>query len=68
MKIAILSDSHRKIKLTDDAVNFVKSKGANYLLHAGDLEIEENLQILKDSGLLYVSVYGNNDYNDSISL
>ena len=62
-KIAILSDSHRKPKLTQQAVDMLKSKGAKYLLHAGDLETVENLDILKDSGLIYTSVFGNNDYN-----
>ena len=63
MKIAILSDSHRKPDLTQDAVDMLKTKGAKYLIHAGDLEIKENLDILKNSGLVYTSVFGNNDYN-----
>jgi len=63
MKIAILSDSHRKTTLTLQAIEMLKSKGAQYLLHAGDLEIQENLDILKNSGLPYVSVFGNNDSN-----
>ena len=60
-KIAILSDSHRKPNLTSDAIEHLKSLGATYLLHAGDLEIQENLELLKNSGLTYVSVFGNND-------
>lgn len=63
MKIAILSDSHLKADLTADAINHLKSLGATYLLHAGDLEIVENLELLKNSGLIYVSVFGNNDHN-----
>lgn len=63
IKIAIISDSHRKQKLTKQAIDMLKSKGATYLVHAGDLEIIENLDILKNSGLTYVSVFGNNDYN-----
>ncbi len=63
MKIAILSDSHKKPDLTKDAVDMLKSKGADYLIHAGDIEIKENLEILKNSNLVYVSVFGNNDYN-----
>ena len=61
MKIAILSDSHRKPDLTSDAIEFLKSLGASYILHAGDLEIKENLELLKNSNLPYVSVFGNND-------
>ena len=63
MKIALLSDSHKKTTLTTQAIDMLKSKGAQYLVHAGDLEIKENLDILKNSGLTYVSVFGNNDYN-----
>ena len=63
IKIAILSDSHRKPDLTKDAIEMLKSQGATYIAHAGDLEIVENLEILKNSGLTYVSVFGNNDYN-----
>jgi uncharacterized protein len=63
MKIALLSDSHRKPELTSDAINMLKQKGAQYLIHAGDLEIKENLELLENSGLIYVSVFGNNDYN-----
>jgi len=62
-KIAVLSDSHKKVDLTKDAIDMLKKKGAQYIVHAGDLEIKENLDLLKDSGLLYVSVFGNNDYN-----
>ncbi|MBD3842491.1 MAG: YfcE family phosphodiesterase [Campylobacterales bacterium] len=62
MKIAVLSDSHRKSELTKEAIEYLKSKGAQYLVHAGDLEIEENLKLLEDSKLPYVSVFGNNDY------
>jgi putative phosphoesterase len=63
LKIGILSDSHKKTTLTKDAVDLLKSQNAQYLVHAGDLEIKENLDILKNSGLVYVSVFGNNDYN-----
>lgn len=61
LKIGILSDSHKKVDLTSEAINNLKSKGAEYLIHAGDLEIEANLQLLEKSALPYVSVFGNND-------
>lgn len=63
IKIAIVSDSHKKPQLTKDAIDMLQSKGATYIVHAGDLEIIENLELLKNSGLTYVSVFGNNDYN-----
>ena len=63
MKIAIMSDSHRKTSMMSDAITLLKNKGAQYIAHAGDLEIKQNLDLLKNSGLIYVSVYGNNDYD-----
>lgn len=61
MKIGILSDSHTKSDYTELAINHLKQKGAQYLLHAGDLCIEDNLKLLQNSKLVYVTVFGNND-------
>jgi putative phosphoesterase len=63
VKIGILSDSHKKTELTKDAIDRLKSLGCEVLVHAGDLEILENLELLKNSGLIYTSVFGNNDHN-----
>lgn len=60
-KVAVLSDSHKKVDLTREAIEMLKSKGAQYIVHAGDLEVKENLELLKKSGLLYICVFGNND-------
>jgi len=61
LKIAVLSDSHKKVDYTKEAIDFLKLKGAQYLIHAGDLCLPENLELLKNSNLPYVSVFGNND-------
>ncbi len=61
MKIAVVSDSHRKVDYTKEALTFLKEQGASYVIHAGDLEVVENLKALKELGLPYVSVFGNND-------
>ena len=61
MKIGILSDSHRKTDLHRDALNHLLSKGVEYLLHAGDIMLEEHLKMIVESKLPYVCVYGNND-------
>lgn len=63
MKIGVLSDSHRKVDYTKEVIELLKKNGAEYLLHAGDLCLEENLQALEESGLIYVSVFGNNDFS-----
>ena len=60
-KIGILSDSHKKTKLHKEAIAHLIDSGAEYLLHAGDLEIKEHLDILEDSSVPYICVYGNND-------
>ncbi len=61
MKIAVVSDSHRKVDYTKEALTFLKQQGASYVIHAGDFEIIENLKALKELNLPYVSVFGNND-------
>lgn len=61
MKIGVLSDSHQRADLTEDAIEYLCNQGAQYLLHAGDLCIEDNLKLLQDSKLPYVTVFGNND-------
>jgi putative phosphoesterase len=61
MKIAVLSDSHLNTPSTQEVVTFLKNLDAEYIIHAGDLCIKENLDILKNSSLPYVCVFGNND-------
>ena len=63
MKVGILSDSHTKSGYTKEVIEHLKSCGAQYLIHAGDLCLEDNLKLLDHSGLVYVSVFGNNDYS-----
>lgn len=61
MKIGILSDSHLKSDYTKEVIDFLKEIKSDYLVHAGDLCIEKNLKLLKESELKYVAVFGNND-------
>ncbi|MBN2783088.1 MAG: YfcE family phosphodiesterase [Campylobacterales bacterium] len=61
MKIGILSDTHSKIKEAKDTLDFFASNGAEFIIHAGDICHYETLQALKDCGIRYVAVYGNND-------
>lgn len=61
MKIGVLSDSHYKVDYTKEVIDFLKKEGSQYLIHAGDLCLEENLKLLEESNLKYVSVFGNND-------
>jgi putative phosphoesterase len=61
MKIGILSDSHYECGYTKEVIELLKKEGSEYLIHAGDLCLEDNLKLLEKSELKYVSVFGNND-------
>ncbi len=61
MKIGILSDTHTKVKKAKEALEMLISEGAEFIVHAGDVCELETLELLKNCGLRYVCVYGNND-------
>lgn len=61
MKIAILSDTHSKVKRANRALEHLIHKGAEFIIHAGDIVKPEVLESIKSSKLRYVAVYGNND-------
>lgn len=61
MKIGVISDTHSKVKKASRALNSLISDGAEFIVHAGDIVELETLELLRDSGLRYVAVYGNND-------
>jgi len=61
MKLGVLSDSHAQTALHQEAIEHLLSLGVDYLLHAGDIMLEEHLQMLEDAPVPYVCVYGNND-------
>ena len=61
LKLGILSDSHTKTTLHTEAIAYLLEQGATHLLHAGDIVLEEHLQMLEDAPVPYTCVYGNND-------
>lgn len=61
MKIGIISDTHRKLKKAQKALNVLLENGAEFIVHAGDIVEVEVLDLLKNCGKEYVAVYGNND-------
>jgi len=61
LKIGILSDTHRKVGRTKKIVELLKSSGAEYLIHAGDIVEEATLKELQKSGIPFTAVFGNND-------
>jgi hypothetical protein len=63
VKIGLLSDTHTKKGRSQKAIDHLVSQGAEFLIHAGDIVKPEILDQLKNSGVRYVAVYGNNDAN-----
>ncbi|MCK9454626.1 MAG: YfcE family phosphodiesterase [Sulfurimonas sp.] len=61
MKIGIIADTHTKVKKAKRAIDALVADGAEFMLHAGDIVDVEVLHLLKESGLRYEAVYGNND-------
>ncbi|MDD5372781.1 MAG: metallophosphoesterase family protein [Sulfurimonas sp.] len=61
MKIGIISDTHRKVKKAARAIDTLIRDGAEVILHAGDIVELDILKLLKESGVKYIAVYGNND-------
>ena len=61
MKIGIISDTHKKAKKAKSAIDVLIEDGAEFIIHAGDIVEVETLELLKNCGLRYVAVYGNND-------
>jgi len=61
MKIGILSDTHKQVKRAKETIDMLLDEGAEFLIHAGDIVEVEVLELLKNSSLKYVAVYGNND-------
>jgi putative phosphoesterase len=61
MKIGILSDTHKKVGRAKKAIDLLISKNVDYIIHAGDIVKIEILEYLKNSGISYIAVYGNND-------
>ena len=61
MKIGIISDTHTKVGKTKKALEMLIDNGAEFIIHAGDIVKVETLELLKNCGVSYVAVYGNND-------
>ena len=60
MRVCILSDSHDHIALLDAAVAEAKSRGAEAVLHCGDVVAPSTLHCLEKHGLAVHVIHGNN--------
>ena len=61
MKIGVLSDSHHKNEYLKECIEFLKKENCEYLIHAGDICTVDSLEVLKNCGLKYICIFGNND-------
>jgi hypothetical protein len=60
MKICILSDSHDHILLLDAAAAEAKERGAEAILHCGDIVAPSTLKCLKKYAIPVHAIHGNN--------
>jgi putative phosphoesterase len=61
VKIGIISDTHKKVGRSKKVIDLLKEHGAQQIIHAGDIVKQEILDLLEESMLPYIAVYGNND-------
>ena len=61
MIIGAISDSHRETKVAASAIEWLLARGADLLVHAGDIVESETLRLLRQSDKPYFAVLGNND-------
>ena len=62
MRVGIMSDTHKKFGRAKKAVDLLIDKGAEFIVHAGDIVREELLEYLEEK-IRYVAVLGNNDFH-----
>jgi putative phosphoesterase len=63
MKIGIISDTHKKVGRAKKAIDLLLEKGAEFIVHAGDIVKVEVLDYLEEKNIRYVAVLGNNDFH-----
>jgi len=63
MRVGIMSDTHKKLGRAKKAVDLLIDKGAEFIVHAGDIVREELLEYLEEKKIRYVAVLGNNDFH-----
>jgi putative phosphoesterase len=60
MKICILSDSHDNLALLEHAVADARARGAEAVLHCGDVVAPSTLKVVQKRGLPVHVIHGNN--------
>lgn len=60
MKICVISDSHDNRRLMEHAVEDAAARGAEAILHCGDIVAPTTLRVLRRFGLPLYAIHGNN--------
>lgn len=63
MIIGVISDSHKRDDVAKEAMLYLKDRGASIIIHAGDIVEKTTLKDLKELGIPYRAVLGNNDHH-----
>ncbi|EDM23372.1 metallophosphoesterase family protein [Caminibacter mediatlanticus] len=64
MRVGIISDTHKKVGRAKKAIDLLKEKGCEWIIHAGDIVKVEILDYLEEVYKnRYIAVLGNNDYH-----
>jgi len=61
MLVGVISDTHDNLPMTRRALDELKGRNVELLLHAGDYVSPFSLKLILASGLPLVGVFGNND-------
>jgi len=59
--VGVISDSHDNVPKLRAAVELLRRRGAQYLVHAGDYVALFAVKVLTQSGIPFTGVFGNND-------
>lgn len=62
IRVGILSDSHTKAELHKRALKYLLDNDVEYIIHAGDICTQSNINDLKNTQKPFVLVRGNNDH------
>lgn len=67
MKIGIVSDTHGRVDRLDEAIGLLRDRGAQVIVHCGDIDSPACLEAMGTSGMRAYAVAGNVDrFNDDL--
>lgn len=61
MLVGVIADSHDNLPKLRAAVDLLRRKGVEHILHGGDWVAPFAVKVLVDSGIPFTGVFGNND-------